>query len=178
MRPLIAIAMLVAAACGGSGPERPKADAAPGQAAPPSPAAPAPPVDPCALLTKAEVEAAVGRATLDPRNEQAGDFASCNWGDLKDPAAVAGAIASPLVSVSVTIASDPAAAKGILDISRSNAASVEAVGELGDGAYWDKILRKLNAAKGRYQLDVSVAPDAGGLDTAKALAHKAVARLP
>jgi hypothetical protein len=60
----------------------------------------------------------------------------------------------------------------------SNAADVQPVATLGEEAYWDKYLRALRIVKGRYELDLELDAEAGGLDAAKALAVKALSRLP
>jgi hypothetical protein len=103
---------------------------------------------------------------------------SCVYGDSEDPAARMGAIGTPALNLNVYVGATPEAAQGVLEIARTNAASVEPVVGLGDAAYWDKILRSLRVTRGPYQLDLTVASNAGGLEAVKTLAQHAVARLP
>jgi hypothetical protein len=71
-----------------------------------------------------------------------------------------------------------AQAKDSLEIARKNSASDETVTGLGDVAYWDKILRNLNVASGRYYVTVGVESRDDSLAVAKAAATKALAKLP
>jgi len=129
-------------------------------------------IDACSLLSKEEVEKVVGRSVLDPKSEQAANLFTCTYGDPEYPGV------SVVVGISVIISSNNAQAKEILEIGRGNAASVEEVSNLGNDAYWDKILRTLWIVKDKYQVSIEVASDAGGLDTAKKLAMKVLERLP
>lgn len=71
-----------------------------------------------------------------------------------------------------------AQAKDSLEIARKNSASDETVTGLGDVEYWDKILRNLNVASGRYYVTVGVESRDDSLAVAKAAATKALAKLP
>lgn len=68
------------------------------------------------------------------------------------------------------------AAKDSLEIARKNTASDETVTGLGEATYWDKILRKLSLASGRYMVTVGVEDD--NLNVAEAAATRALAKLP
>ena len=82
------------------------------------------------------------------------------------------------MNLNVLVAANAADAKKALAIAKSNAADAQPVAGLGEEAYWDKYLRTLRIVRGRYQLDLVLDSDAGGLDAAKALAAKALSRLP
>ena len=69
-----------------------------------------------------------------------------------------------------------AQAKDGLEIARKNSASDETVTGLGEAAYWDKVLRKLSMASGKYLVTVGVEDD--NLNVAKAAATRALAKLP
>ena len=141
-------------------------------------------IDPCSLLTKAEVEAAVGRSVLGPQKEQAGHLAICSYGDPAVPL-VNGRPLSQIVTISVLVGSDAeyhagaaAQAKSAFEIGRKNAASVQPVSGLGDDAYWDRVWRSLSVLRGEYEFEVKITADAGGLDVARNLAAKIQERLP
>lgn len=150
------------------------------------PAAPAttPPVDACALLSKADVESVAGKSVLDGVKEQAGPLVTCSFGDPTAPK-VGGRSISDVLSLAVMTGQEGAYYKGpnaqakdSLKISRENAASDEPVSGLGDVAYWDKILRTLHVASGRYEVTVTVESRDDGLAVARAAAVKALAKLP
>lgn len=128
-------------------------------------------LDACSLLTRAEVQTATKKPVLAPAKGQVANMASCGFGDPKDAT-------SKVVDLNVLVAPNAADARRALAIAKSNAADVQPVAGLGDESYWDKYLRTLRVVKGRYQLDLVLDSEAGGLETAKALAGKALARLP
>jgi hypothetical protein len=128
-------------------------------------------LDACSLLTRAEVQTATKKPVLAPAKSQIANMASCGFGDPKDAT-------SKVVDLNVLVAANAADARRALAIAKSNAADVQPVAGLGDEGYWDKYLRTLRVVKGRYQLDLVLDSEAGGLETAKALAGKALARLP
>ncbi len=129
-------------------------------------------IDACSLLTKEEVEKAIGHSVLEPKEEQFANNFSCSYGDAEVPGS------PPAVSLSVIISKNSADAKEIHEIAKSNAASVETVSGLGDEAYWDKIVRYLWIVKDKYHISVYIIADVGGLDTAQKLAMKVLGRLP
>jgi len=128
-------------------------------------------LDPCTLITKAEVEAATKMTVAAGVKSQVANLAICEFADPKAPA-------TKIATLNVLVGAKPADAKGAFDLAKSNAASVEAVAGVGDQAYWDKYLRILRATKGRYQIDLTVDSSAGGLDAAKTIVTKAASRLP
>jgi hypothetical protein len=128
-------------------------------------------LDACSLLTAAEVQTATKKPVLVPAKSQVANLASCGFGDPKD-------VTSKVVDLNVLVATNAADARKALSIAKSNAADVLPVAGLGDEAYWDKFLRTLRVAKGRYQLDLVLDSAAGGLEAAKTLAAKALPRLP
>jgi hypothetical protein len=128
-------------------------------------------LDACSLLTGADVQAATKRPVRPPAKSATANLASCAFDDPKDPT-------SKVVDLNVLVAANAADAKKALAIAKSNAADVQPVAGLGEDAYWDKYLRALRIVKGRYELDLVLDSEAGGLDAAKALAVKALSRLP
>jgi hypothetical protein len=150
----------------------------------PAPAASAPPVDACALLTKADVEGVTGKSVVAGRKEDAGPLTTCAFDDPTAPQ-VGGRGISQVLTLAVMTGEAGAYYKGpnsqakdSLEIARKNSASDETVTGLGEVAYWDKILRNLNAASGRYFVTVGVESRDDGLTVAKAAATKAMAKLP
>jgi len=133
---------------------------------------PADSIDVCSLLSKSEVEQVAGKPVLEPESEQMANLFTCTYGDPEYPGVTI------VVGLSVFIASNSADATEILETARKNAASVEAVGNLGEDAFWDKIIRTLWIVNGKYQIGIEAASDAGGFDTARKLAVKVLERLP
>jgi len=128
-------------------------------------------LDACSLLTGADVQAATKRPVRPPAKSATANLATCTFDDPKDPT-------SKVVILNVLVAANAADAKKALAIAKSNAADVQPVAGLGEDAYWDKYLRTLRIVKGRYELDLVLDSEAGGVDAAKALAAKALSRLP
>jgi hypothetical protein len=128
-------------------------------------------LDPCALITKAEVEAATKMTVVAGVKSQVANLATCEFADPRTPATM-------LATLNVLVGTKPADATGAFEIAKSNAASVDAVAGVGERAYWDKYLRTLRATKGRYQIDLTLDSSAGGLDAAKTIVTKAASRLP
>ena len=127
--------------------------------------------DACSLLTGADVQAATKRPVRPPVKSVIANLATCTFDDPKDPT-------SKVLNLNVLISANGADAKKALAIAKSNAADVQPVAGLGEDAYWDKYLRTLRIVKGRYELDLVMDSEAGGLDAARALAAKALSRLP
>jgi hypothetical protein len=127
--------------------------------------------DACSLLTGADVQAATKRPVRPPAKSVVANLATCTFDDPKDPT-------SKVLNLNVLISANGADAKKALAIAKSNAADVQPVAGLGEDAYWDKYLRTLRIVKGRYELDLVMDSEAGGLDAARALAAKALSRLP
>lgn len=140
-------------------------------------------IDACSLLTQAEVEAAVGRPVLAPRKEEAANLSTCSYGDPTLPLVAGRPL--PVLTIGVFVGSDAqyyagaaAQARDSFETGRKNAASVQPVSGLGDDAYWDKIFHSLHVLKGKYEVEVEIKSDAGGLDAARGLAVKVLSRLP
>jgi hypothetical protein len=137
-----------------------------------APALPAPAIDACALVTKAEAEAAIGQPLLDPAKSDSPGMYSCEFADPTQPIA-------KRLTVTVLVGRSPRDAQDAMDLAKSNAAAdaVQDVPKLGDAAYWDRTLHALTVDKGRYQIEVFVDADAG-LAAASTIAASAMARLP
>jgi hypothetical protein len=180
---LLVLAALFLPACGGGDSVKGK----PAQTPPPSTAAapktPFSPVDACSLLTKPEVEALVGKAVMEPRQEQAANLVTCAYGDPAAPKIGDRPLTQVLTLAVFTgeegayYAGSVAQAKDAYEMARKNAASSEAVSGLGESAYWDKTFHSLTAHQGRYWISVDVEGDAG-IEIAKKLLGQALARLP
>jgi len=164
---------------------QPATPAAAGAAAQkPAAAAAAPPVDACALLTKPDVESVAGKSVVAGRKEDAGPLSTCAFDDPTSPQ-VGGRGISQVLTLAVMSGEAGAYYKGpnsqakdSLEIARKNSASDETVTGLGEVAYWDKILRNLNVASGRYFVTIGVESRSDGLAVAKAAATKVLAKLP
>ena len=131
-------------------------------------------LDACALLTKAEVEAAVGASVLDPESEVEvpGKIVHCDFNSPRFPTL-------QVVRVTLFFGSD-AEAKSFFDPPPDDME----IRNLGDDASWNQLLGTLTVLKGRYVVGVQ-ATTAGGavandkrLTVAQALAPKAVAKAP
>jgi hypothetical protein len=178
-----ALSVLLLSGCGGGGSQ---AAAARPSAPPATPAATKEsftPLDACSLLTKAEVEALVGKTVVEPRKEVAGNLGICSFGDPASPM-VGDRRLSNLLSIDVFTGMEAgyyagavAQAKDAYEQTRKNADEAEAVSGLGESAYWNKPFSTLHALKGRYWLSVDVEREAG-LEVAKKAMAKAVERLP
>jgi hypothetical protein len=141
-------------------------------------------IDACSLLTKEEVEEATGRKVLTPLLEKAANLATCYYGNRESPILNNRPLDS-IIKVGLTVgiegqyyAGPVAQVRDIYEMARKNAASARAVDKLGDDAYWDETFKTLNILRGKYLLDISVSPDAGGLDIATGIAAKILSRLP
>jgi hypothetical protein len=128
-------------------------------------------LDACSLLTSADVQAATKRPVRPPAKSVIANLATCTFDDPKDPT-------SKVVNLSVLVSANAGDAKKAMVIAKSNAADVQPIAGLGEDAYWDRYLRALRIVKGRYELDLVLDSEAGGLDAARALAAKALSRLP
>ncbi len=176
---LILGSVLLGADCGGSPPANtasaqpaPAQQSAPEVAKPPSATAPAASesMKACALLTKEEVGAALGKPVVPMAETTAGEAASCEYHD---------ATHQPNKFVAVLVYTlTPASAKGTFEGMRGVGGEKVAVQGIGDDAYWDG-RSSLSVLKGRYHLDISVTePDVDGLKVARTLAPKVLSRLP
>lgn len=186
---LLIACLAVLTACGGgdkSAPQGTAPAAAKPEAAQAQPAAAGVKVEniqvaPCALLTQAEVEAAVGRSVAAPFEERMANLAICSYGDPGAPL-INGRPFSKIVSLSIFTGSDAkyyagaaAQAKEIFDMAKKNAGSVQPVNGLGEDAFWDKDWKTLRVVKGKYEVEVA---ELGDLAVARRLAAKVLERLP
>lgn len=146
----------------------PTDDAAPTSAAPEEAE-----LDVCGLVTKAEVEAALGGPVLDGEPQQAANLFTCSFNDPEAPIfTVAG--------IGVFVAENGDDAREVYELAKSNAAEVEEVDGVGEAAYWDATLNTMQILYGTYEVSVDVAAD-DGLDqvaAARAIAVQALSRLP
>lgn len=142
-------------------------------------------IDPC-VLTKEEVEAAVGRPVLAPREQEDAATASC---DYRDPVATASGdsrLVFRTVGVRVLVGGGAdygptavAKAKETYETNKKNAADAQPVAGIGEDAYWDKLVTTISVLRGRYEVKVYIKSDElGGVNVAKALAAKVLERLP
>ena len=129
-------------------------------------------IDPCALVTKEEVETAIGVSVTEPVREDVANLFTCSYKDLETSI-------YEVVGVSVFVAEREDDARDLYEMAKNNAADAETVAGIGDEASWDSILNGLEVLKGKYNIRIDVSPD--GWDTlaiAKELAAKALGRLP
>lgn len=132
----------------------------------PTPISAAPPnVDPCALLTIAEVEQTVGALKGKPTGDKEGDAAWCNYefANGKDAMEV-WVFPSEAIGRGRAISKNPVTVKG-----------------LGDEAFMDRGMHGLNyvnlyVKKGHTTINVSIQETAGDEEKVKALAEKALRR--
>jgi hypothetical protein len=129
-------------------------------------------IDACALVTKDEVEAALGKMVLDPKSQQFPSLATC---DFNDPAT------SYIKLVSVTVHTEPGAsdARTLFEQFTANGSDQQAVTGVGDDASWDSGLTTLEILQDKYEITVAMAPAEGTdqLTAAKTIAAKVVAGL-
>jgi hypothetical protein len=129
-------------------------------------------IDPCALLTKAEVEAAIGTSVTEPVPEVVPSLVTCNYNDPETPI-------FHLVSVTVLIGENANDASDAYELAKDNAAEAQSVGAIGNDAFWDDILNGLEVLQGKYDVRIDVSPD--GWDAravAEELAPTVLDRLP
>jgi len=128
-------------------------------------------VDPCALVTKEEVETALGASVTEPEEEVIDPFASCYFNDPESPI-------FHTVTVSVVTLEDEDQARDAFELGRENFETVTGIGE---DAYWaEEPFNSLEILQGRYDVSIDVAPTDGKdeLAVAKELAAKVLSRLP
>lgn len=142
------------------------------------------PLDACTLLSKADVETITGKTVLDPAKQEMANLSTCSYGDPESPKLPNGHVLSNVLTVSVFTgeegayyAGPVAQAKDIFETARKNAASPQKVAGLGEDAYWDSTLHTLHVYLSKYQLEFDVDPEKG-LDLARAVAEKAITKLP
>jgi hypothetical protein len=133
-------------------------------------------VDTCGLFTQAEVEAMLRRRVLAGQKDQAATLATCSYGNPATPV-LNGKPTDVLLLLSVLTDELPNQSKGIFDIARSNAAEVQMVSGLGEQACWDNVGRVLRVVERNHLVEVKLGSDLGGLETARAIMEKMLAKL-
>ena len=176
----IGLCALMCSACGDR-PSETSAATGPPSSAPASttakPSSPAQVVDACGLFTQAEVEALLKRPVLAGQKDQAATLTACSYGNPDAPV-LNGKPTDVLLMVSVLTDQMPNQSKGIFDIAKKNAAEVQMISGLGDEAMWDNVLRGLRVVKGNHLVEVDLGSDLGGLETARAIMERMLAKLP
>jgi hypothetical protein len=169
---------LVFSACGGGTSETSTAagQRASSASAPAKATSPAAIVDTCGLFTQAEVEAMLRRPVLAGEKDQAATLTTCSYGNPATPV-VNGKPTDVLLVLSVLTDELPNQSKGTFEIAKSNAAEVQMVSGLGEQAFWDNVVRVLRVVKGNHLVEASLGSNLGGLDTARAIMEKMLAKL-
>jgi hypothetical protein len=179
----LAAAVSMAACGGGSGSKSataaPSGDSTTSVSPTTAAGAPTPPqassgeIDACALVSKSDVEAAIGKTVLDPKPQQFPGLASCDFNDPSAPV-------FRLAGVNVVTEANASDAQSLFDFGKSNANDPQKVDGVGEDAYWDATLNTLDTVQGKYEISIDVAPDEGvdTLTAAKAIAAKVLANLP
>jgi len=146
------------------------------------PAAPLRKPQPCALLTRADAQAALGgpvgqiasTSLLDDARNSSGDPSQCGYGLEDDPSRTLRLEVRPMASAE--------RARGVLDSTRSvlRAAGVTDVPGLGDAAFWaGGAVHQLHVRQGSVEIVITCDPGEGkdALATARVAAAKVLARL-
>jgi hypothetical protein len=134
-------------------------------------ATPAAAVDPCTLLTKDEIAAAVSEAVSDgieATNQAAPTFA-CEWASANDETAV---------YLTLYAGADAQAAQSNFNALAGSSTDVSGIG---DKAHWTSLIETLEALKGPNDVSIQVVDFKEGANPqteATTLAQKAAARLP
>jgi hypothetical protein len=125
-------------------------------------------LDTCQLLTRQEVEAALGKPVGEPVPEGGAHTASCRW---TTPSGPEGA------TISVVVYDSPGEARDAFDLAIKDN-GYKSVSGLGEGAY-SSPMYEVTVLAGTYELavDVSLLADEPA-PAARKLARQAVARLP
>jgi hypothetical protein len=108
--------------------------------------------------------------------DQAATLTTCSYGNPATPV-VNGKPTDVLLLLSILTDELPNQSKGIFEIAKSNAAEVQMVSGLGEQAFWDNVGRVLRVVKGDHLVEASLGSDLGGLDTARAIMEKMLAKL-
>lgn len=133
-------------------------------------------VDACKLLTKAEVESAVGRPLGEPVSRLT-EYAEPSYASSCGYSAPG---FEAFVNSTVFVGRDAAQAKELYQTHKKaamdTASSVAPAAGVGEEAFWVDVSGNLTVLKGRYEVKVSVVN--GGLEAVKGLASKMLERLP
>ena len=133
-------------------------------------------VDTCGLFTQAEVEALLRRPVLAGQRDHVATFTTCSYGNPATPV-LNGQPTDVLLLLSVLTDGMPNQSKGIFETAKSNAAEVQMVSGLGEQAMWDSLERVLRVVKGNHLVEAKLGSDLGGLETARAIMKKMLAKL-
>jgi hypothetical protein len=133
-------------------------------------------VDTCGLFTQAEVEAMLRRPVLPGQKDQAATLTTCSYGNPAAPV-LNGKPTDVLLVLSVLTDELPNQSKGIFEIAKSNAAEGHMVSGLGEQAFWDNVGRVLRVVERNHLVEASLGSDLGGLETARAIMQKMLAKL-
>jgi hypothetical protein len=140
------------------------------------PSSPVKIVDTCGLFTQAEVEALLRRPVLAGQKDHVATLTTCSYGNPATPV-LNGKPTDVLLLLSVLTDEMPNQSKGIFEIAKSNAAEVQMVSGLGEQAVWDSLERVLRVVKGNHLVEAKLGSDLGGLETARAIMEKMLAKL-
>ena len=122
-------------------------------------------IDPCSLLPKEEIAVALGEQVTEAKL-QSSPRPNCKYTVGEG-------------SLTVFVFNDPSAKGGFGAGKTLQDPHTEAVGGVGDQAYWSPSIKTLNVLKGKIYFTVQFfGIKSGSLETAKVLAQKAAARLP
>jgi hypothetical protein len=122
-------------------------------------------INPCSLLTREEIEAVLGHDVSEAK-VQPSPRPNCEYSVGEG-------------SVTVFVFNDPSAAGGFQVGKTMQDAKTEPVQDTGDQAYWSPDIQALNVLKGDIYFTVQFyRVPSGSKETMKALAQKAVTRLP
>lgn len=136
-------------------------------------------VDACSLLTKAEVDAITGRASLEPREDRVAELSICSFGDPEAPkvgdrplgnvaklsvfSGGTGYYAGPLQQV-----------RDAYEMIEKNAGDLTPVQGLGEKAHWTG--RLIRALRGPYFIEVEV--DGNSREMAEKIAAQMLTKIP
>ena len=140
------------------------------------PSSPATLVETCSLFTQVEVEAMLRRPVLAGQKDQVATLTTCSYGNPTAPV-LNGKPTDVLLLLSVLTDEMPNQSKGIFEIAKSNAAEVQMVSGLGEQAMWDSLERVLRVVKANHLVEAKLGSDLGGLETARAIMKKMLAKL-
>lgn len=130
-------------------------------------------LDACVLLTKDDVQSAIGKPVKSVKEDA--DSATATSCGYKDAATQSYRLVSLVIYPSTN-----AQAKGVHESTRTKNRPQVAVANLGDDAYWDMSLGTLDVLKGKYSIGLFVAGDAANdqVAAARSMASKLLSRLP
>ncbi|MBL7696540.1 MAG: hypothetical protein JNK79_00205 [Chitinophagaceae bacterium] len=130
-------------------------------------------VDACGLITKSEVQSAIGTSVLAPLKDEGklGDipFSHCTFKKNSDLIAL-------LLTIYTYKSKDEV--KKLFESSMKQVGGTEPVSGLGDGAYWWKSKNSLFVIKDKYMVTILLGPETGELKAAKSIGEIVVKKMP